>query len=114
MLVAWVWPSTPSRTCCGTRAKSLPPLTPDGESPARPGASLPWTSFLPDDECEEFFDALTSTAAAFADVDSFKPLAHLIAGWRATAEVHANQALAELLNVEHSVPAAKVKRPKAE
>src|SRR5712691_8958286 len=27
-------------------------------------ASLPWTTFLPDDEREEFFDALTSTAAA--------------------------------------------------
>ena len=30
----------------------------------RAAAPLPWTTFLPDDEREEFFDALTSTAAA--------------------------------------------------
>ncbi len=77
------------------------------------GASLPWTTFLPDDEREEFFDALTSTAAACADVDSFEPLAHLLEGWRATAEVHANPALGELLSIERSGPAVKVKRPKA-
>ena len=77
------------------------------------GASLPWTSFLPDDEREEFFDALTSTAAACADVDSFEPLAHLLESWRATAEIHANPALAELLDIKRSGPAVKVTRPKA-
>ena len=38
----------------------------------------------------EFFEALTSTAAACAELDTFDPLAHLIDGWRATAEIHAN------------------------
>ena len=76
-------------------------------------ASLPWTTFLPDDEREEFFGALTSTAAACVEVDTFDPLAHLIDGWRATAEIHANPELANLLRAERPGPAGKVKRPKA-
>jgi hypothetical protein len=76
-------------------------------------ASLPWTSFLPDDEREEFFESLTSTAAACVEVDTFEPLAHLIDGWRATAELHANPELAKVLSVSRSGPAVRIKRPKA-
>lgn len=76
-------------------------------------ASLPWTTFLPEDERSEFFDALASTAAACVEVDTFEPLAHLLEGWRATAEVHANPELAKLLSIEHTGPAVKIKRPKA-
>lgn len=77
-------------------------------------AALPWTTFLPDDEREEFFDALTSTAAACVEVDTFDPLAHLIDGWRATAEIHANPELAKLLNVARSGPANRVKPTEGE
>jgi hypothetical protein len=76
-------------------------------------ASLPWTTFLPEDERAEFFEALTSTVAACVEVDTFEPLARLIDGWRTTAEVHANPQLAKVLGVRRSGPAAKVKRPKA-
>ncbi len=76
-------------------------------------ASLPWTTFLPEDERSEFFEALTSTAAACVEVDTFEPLSHLLEGWRATAEIHANPELAQLLSVEHSGPPVKIKRPKA-
>ncbi len=76
-------------------------------------ASLPWTTFLPDDERGEFFEALTATVAACAEVDTFEPLAHLIEGWRATAEIHANPELAKVLSVPRSGPPVKVKRPKA-
>ena len=76
-------------------------------------ASLPWTTFLPEDERAEFFEALTATAAACVEVDTFEPLAHLIEGWRATAEIHANPELAKVLSVPRSGPAVKVKRPKA-
>ncbi len=76
-------------------------------------ASLPWAKFLPDDERDEFFDALVSTAAACVDLDTFDPLAHLIEGWRATAEIHANPELAELLRAPRSGPPVKIKRPKA-
>jgi hypothetical protein len=69
-------------------------------------ASLPWTTFLPEDERAEFFEALATTAAACVDVDTFEPLAHLIEGWRATAEVHANPELAKVFGVRRSGPAA--------
>jgi len=76
-------------------------------------ASLPWTSFLPEDERAEFFDALTSTAAACAEVDNFEPLARLIEGWRATAEIHANPELGKLLRARPAGPPVKLRRPKA-
>jgi len=76
-------------------------------------ASLPWTTFLPDDERFEFFDALASTAAACVEVDTFEPLAHLLDGWRATAEVHANPELGKLLSIERTGPPVKLKRPRA-
>lgn len=76
-------------------------------------ASLPWTTFLPGDEREEFFEALTATAAACVEVDTFEPLSHLIEGWRATAEIYANPDLAKVLNVPRSGPAVRIKRPKA-
>ena len=75
-------------------------------------SALPWAAFLPEDERAKFFEALTSTAAACVELDLFEPLAHLINGWRATAEVHANPELAELLDTPRSGPFANVKRPK--
>lgn len=75
-------------------------------------ASLPWTTFLPEEEREEFFEALAATAAACVEVDTFEPLAHLIEGWRATAEIHANPKLDKLLKFPRSGPAVKVKRPR--
>jgi hypothetical protein len=76
-------------------------------------ASLPWTTFLPEDERSEFFEALTSTAAACVEVDTFEPLAHLIEGWRATAQIHASPELAKALRTKHQGPPVKVKRPRA-
>lgn len=76
-------------------------------------AALPWASFLPEEERDEFFEALTSTAAACVEVDIFEPLAHLIDGWRATAELHANPDLAKVLSAKRSGPAVKLRRPKA-
>jgi len=93
-------------------AASVDPATPKRVTSAL-SASLPWTAFLPDDEQSEFFEALTTTASACADVDHFEPLARLIESWRATAEVHANPELGDLLRSEHSGPPVKIKRPKA-
>ena len=76
-------------------------------------ASLPWTTFLPQDERSEFFEALTSTAAACVEVDTFEPLAHLLEGWRATAEIHANPDLATLLRSKHQGQPVTIKRPRA-
>lgn len=75
--------------------------------------ALPWSRFLPDPERAELFESLTATAAACVDVDIFEPLAHLLEGWRASAEVHANPNLAGLLGVERPGPPVRITRPKA-
>gem|GEM_PF-1032163 len=75
--------------------------------------SLPWTAFLPSEERNEFLGALRSTAAACADLDDFEPLARLVDGWRAAAEVHANPQLAKLLKSRPTGPTVGIKRPKA-
>jgi hypothetical protein len=105
------------RDALGVLARLLLAASVDPDTRARVAtalsASLPWTIFLPEDERAEFFEALTATAAACVEVDTFEPLVHLIEGWRATAEIHANPELAEVLSVPRSGPAVKVKRPKA-
>ncbi|MCU0271002.1 MAG: hypothetical protein MUF83_20490 [Acidimicrobiales bacterium] len=73
--------------------------------------SLPWTGFLPDDERVEFIDALASTAAACVELDTFEPLAHLIDGWRATAEVHANPRPARTSKAPRPGPTVNPTRP---
>jgi hypothetical protein len=74
-------------------------------------ASLPWTSFLPDQERAEFFEALTAKAAACVELDTFEPLARLIDGWRATAEVYGVPELRAKLEVGHTGPPVPIPRP---
>jgi hypothetical protein len=77
-------------------------------------ASLPWTSFLPPEERAEFFEALTTKGAACADLGTFEPLARLIDGWRATAEVHGVPELrAKLAEVGRTGPPVSIVRPEA-
>lgn len=105
------------RDALGVLARLLVAASADPETRNRVAdalaASLPWTGFLPDDERVEFVNALASTSAACVELDTFEPLAHLIGGWRATAEAHANPELAALLSMPRSGPAVKLKRPKA-
>jgi hypothetical protein len=76
-------------------------------------ASLPWTSFLPAEERAEFFEALTTKAAACAELGTFEPLAGLIDGWRATAEVYGVPELRTKLEVERTGPPVPIHRPEA-
>jgi hypothetical protein len=105
------------RNALGVLARILLAASVDPETRQRVAgalsASLPWTSFLPEDERAEFFEALTSTAAACVELDTFEPLARLIGGWRATAEIHANPEMATVLSAKHSGPPVKIKRPGA-
>lgn len=72
--------------------------------------SLPWTSFLPAEERAEFFEALTAKAAACAELGTFEPLARLIDGWRATAEVYGVPELRAKLEVERTGPPVPIHR----
>jgi hypothetical protein len=77
-------------------------------------ASLPWTSFLPSGDRAEFFEALTTKAAACVELGNFEPLARLIEGWRATAEVYGVPELrAKLTEVERTGPPVPIRRPEA-
>jgi len=76
-------------------------------------ASLPWTSFLPEQKRSEFFEALTTKAAACVDLGTFEPLARLIDGWRATAEVYGVPELRAKLEVERTGPPVSIHRPEA-
>ena len=103
------------RTALGVLARllvaaSLDPATRDRVASALT-ASLPWTSFLPDEERAEFFQALTEKAAACVELDTFEPLARLIDGWRATAEVYGVPELRAKLEVERTGPAVPIPRP---
>lgn len=91
-------------------AASIDPDTRDRVASALT-VSLPWTSFLPERERAEFFQALTAKAAACVDLDTFEPLARLIDGWRATAEVYGVPELRAKLEAEHTGPAVPIGRP---
>jgi hypothetical protein len=105
------------RDALGSLARLLVAASADPEIRSRVAgalaASLPWTGFLPDGERVEFVNALASTSAACVELDPFEPLTRLIERWRATADIHANPELAELLSGPRSGPAVKLKRPKA-
>ena len=91
-------------------AASLDPATRDRVASALT-AALPWTSFLLDAERAEFFQALTARAAACVELDTYEPLAGLIDGWRATAEVYGVPELRAKLEVWHTGPPVPIPRP---
>lgn len=55
---------------------------------------FPWAAFLPPRERAAFTTELTRALVACADLRDFTPVAQLLREWRATAEVHADHALA--------------------
>ncbi|MGH3682657.1 MAG: hypothetical protein ACRDT2_20690 [Natronosporangium sp.] len=91
-------------------AASLDPATRDRVASALT-ASLPWTSFLPEPERAEFFEALTARAAACVELGTFEPLARLVDGWRATAEVYGVPELRAKLEVDRTGPPVPIRRP---
>ncbi len=72
---------------------------------------LPWTSFLPEPDREDFLTDLARTSIACVEIEAYEPLVHTLAGWKATAEVYANPALLAALRREHEGPAVPVSRP---
>lgn len=59
--------------------------------------AFPWVEFLPPVDRRSFVDEFSRVAIAAADLDSYGPLSQLLREWRATAEVHADPALARRL-----------------
>jgi hypothetical protein len=59
--------------------------------------AFPWLEFLPAGERSLFLDEFSRVVAAAAAVDSYERVSQLVREWRATAEVHADPALARRL-----------------
>lgn len=72
---------------------------------------LPWTSFLPEADREDFIADFARTSAACVEVGVYEPLARTLESWKATAEVYADPALLEVLTQEHGGPAVALARP---
>lgn len=59
--------------------------------------AFPWVEFLPDVDRRTFADEFSRGSVAAAELDSYGSLSQLIQEWRATAEIHADPALARRL-----------------
>lgn len=56
-----------------------------------------WVTFLPKSDRKLFVEDLTRTLIGAAAVENYSPVAQLLREWRATAEIHADPALARRL-----------------
>lgn len=56
-----------------------------------------WVTFLPKADRKVFVEELTRTLVGAADVENYAPVAQLMREWKATAEIHADPALARRL-----------------
>jgi hypothetical protein len=56
-----------------------------------------WATFLPEVDRKVFVEELTRTLVGAADFENYAPVAQLMREWKATAEIHADPALARRL-----------------
>lgn len=80
-----------------TRAfRNLAVHSPDALAAAL-GEAFSWTEFLPVRDRRRFVEEFSRVVTAAAELDNVAPLTQLLREWRATAEVHADPALARRL-----------------
>jgi hypothetical protein len=64
-------------------------------------AAFPWMRYLPYDEAPEFITEFIDTARACLGLDTLMPLSAVVAAWRTTASVYADEDLLKTLTVPH-------------
>src|SRR5450755_3327519 len=64
-------------------------------------AAFPWMRYLPYDEAPAFITEFIDTAHACVGLDTLMPLSAVVAAWRATASVYADEDLLKTLTVPH-------------
>lgn len=74
---------------------------------------LPWTTFLPIADREEFLDDFSQTAIACVELENYEPLVRALRGWKATAEAYANVDVTERLHDRRRGPAVALKPPRS-
>lgn len=72
----------------------------------------PWLRFLPEPDRITFIQELGQTIESCASLGNNAPLAQLLREWKATAEIHADPALAAALQRRLSGTRIRVPRPK--
>lgn len=70
-----------------------------------------WATFLPEVDRKVFVEELTRTLVGAADVENYSPVAQLMREWKATAEIHADPALARRLRKPLDVDGVQVTVP---
>lgn len=73
---------------------------------------LAWTTFLPDNEREQFLDEFVRTTVACVQTEDYEPLLRTLGDWKATAEIYANPAVKRVLDEYHRGPDAQLHRPR--
>jgi hypothetical protein len=73
--------------------------------------ALPWTTFLPEQDVDNFLHELVAVAQGSAALENLSPLAILLTQWRNSAEVHANPGLLTILTKEFESDFGPVPRP---
>lgn len=62
--------------------------------------ALPWATFLPEPDLDQFLTELVAVAKGAASLENLSPVAVLLAQWRHTAEVCADPVLHEIVSRE--------------
>jgi hypothetical protein len=75
------------------------------------GDAFPWLEFLPRADRRAFIEEFSRVAVAAAELDLYGPLSQLVREWRATAEIHADPALARRLRRPTVADGTRVGRP---
>lgn len=73
--------------------------------------AFPWMEFLPGDDRRAFVEEFSRMVAAAAELGTYGRLSQLVREWRATAEVHADPALAARLREAKNAGGAPVTPP---
>ena len=73
--------------------------------------TFPWVTFLPDADHADFRKELLRVIVGAAELHNLAPLAQLLHEWRATAEIHADPALANQLRQRLTPVGGKVPCP---
>jgi hypothetical protein len=75
--------------------------------------ALPWVTFLPDPDLDQFLAELIEVTQAAASLGNLSPVAVLLEQWRHTAEIYADPALLAIVTAEPEGDLGPVPEPRA-
>lgn len=97
-------------TALGRALRSLAVHSPKALEPALSEA-FAWLEFLPNRDRKLFIEEFGHVVVAAAELDNFAPMIQLLTEWRATAEIHADPALARRLRRPLEGQGDRIRRP---